>query len=772
MRLEGKGSSERCSVYADEGAKGGKEDERKASDDGKTIKLGWGSQNNGGLFLQVLVCCSCAGVLLFMMFFSFLPLALSLSGSLAAAAVSNTQTSLTLLYQNNLNGTDDENHIGFILLGPATKEEAPGLCTAIGESLISSSEIKGHSADFVDSFTYLAYAGRTLQVQQYSILEGVATFTESDGEISFQPYPSGNPKLPVLCTQSSNQNQPGNAVATASNEVTITSTGNTYVGFRNQKSFRFLGIAYANPPKRFTYSVPYSPKGQTLNATAYAPECPQYGSGAESCLFLNIQTPYLPKQGSSTDLRPVFFWIHGGGFVTGSALDQGVDGGNLASREDIVVVQIQYRLATLGFLAIPGTDIKGNFGIADQITALQVRYADEDKLSTAKVLQWVIENIASFGGDPNQITIGGDSAGAGSVRTLLGSPPANRKFQGAIAMSNLGGDVDLGQSGGYSTTYSSYLTISESYAIAGQNIFQAAGCNQTTLDAQIACLEVFPASILSGLSAMARYVVQDGTYVNTEQLDVRNHNGSTAFVPAMFGVCHDDGASIGATYPSTPVTSEVAGIEASLGISAFYAQEIIDSGLFPYYNTGNITLDSFNVSARVATDMGFRCVDEATMYAASQSGAFAASYFYQMQRTIGGYDPNGLGGPPVTPGYPNGNPNLPYFRFHSGATDPFIFGNVSPIRDPDDLYAAQLNSGYFSQFVKDGQPNPSETYLEKRNYVKTLEAVKQTGSWMNIKDKDGPIRLLDYPSVESGFVDVPQCAFLNYSLSYYLDGGL
>jgi carboxylesterase type B len=387
-------------------------------------------------------------------------------------------------------------------------------------------------------------------------------------------------------------------------------------------------------------------------------------------------------------------------------------------------------------------------------------------------LQWVIKNIASFGGDPNQITIGGDSAGAGSVRVLLGSPPVKGKFQGAVAMSNLGGDVDLGQRDGYSTTYSSYLTVAESYAIAGQNIFQAAGCNQTSLEAQIACLEVFPASTLIGLSAVARFVVQDGTYVNTEQLDVVNHNGSTAFVPAMFGVCHDDGASIGASYPNTPVTTEIAGIKASLGIAAFYAQSIIDSGLFPFYNTGNITLDSFNVSARVSTDMGFRCVDEATMYAASQSGAFAASYFYQMQRTIGGYDPNGLGGPPATPGYPNGNPNLPYFRVHSGATAPFIFGNVSPIRDADDLYAAQLNSGYFAQFVKDGQPNPSEEYLEKRGYVKTLEAVQQTGSWMSIRDKDGPIRLLDYPSVESGFVDVPQCAFLNYSLSYYLDGGL
>jgi hypothetical protein len=82
-------------------------------------------------------------------------------------------------------------------------------------------------------------------------------------------------------------------------------------------------------------------------------------------------------------LRPVFFWIHGGGFTSGSAADPGTDGGNLASREDIVVVHIQYRLSTLGFLAIPGTDIKGNYGIADQINALEVSKQNQLNVSRA-----------------------------------------------------------------------------------------------------------------------------------------------------------------------------------------------------------------------------------------------------------------------------------------------------------------------------------------------------------------------------------------------------
>ncbi|KFY39717.1 hypothetical protein V495_05782 [Pseudogymnoascus sp. VKM F-4514 (FW-929)] len=670
-------------------------------------------------------------------------------------AVSNAQTSLTLLYQNNLNGTDDTNHVGFLLLDPASQKDAAKACGAIGESLVSRSQIKAHTADFISSLSYVAYAGHAQPAHLYHISDGVVA-VDAHEKLIFPPVPSRGLKLPVLCTQSSQKGQPWDAVATSKNQVTISSTENTYIGYRNQKSFRFLGIPYADPPKRFVHSVPYSKTKQTLNATVYAPQCAQNGAGADSCLFLNVQTPYLPKEGSKKGLRPVFFWIHGGGFTGGSAADAGTDGGNLASREDIVVVQIQYRLGTLGFLAIPGTDVKGNYGIGDQVNALK----------------WVIKNIASFGGDPNQITIGGDSAGAGSVRVLLGSPPAKGKFQGAIAMSNLGGGVTLGLESTYSTSYSSYLTVAESYALAGQNIFLAAGCNQAALSKQIACLKGVPASTISGLSSVARYVVQDGTYVNTQQLDVVNRHGSTAHVPAMFGVCHDDGSSIGSTYPASPVNSEIEGIQASLGISAPYAQSVIDSGLFPLYNTGNITLDSFNVSARVATDSGFRCVDQATMFAAAKSHAFAASYYYEMDRAIGGYDANLLGGPAVTPGYPNGNPNLPYFRYHSGATAPFIFGNVSPIRDSDDLKAAQLNSGYFAQFVKNGQPNPSERYLAVRQYEETLHAVRKTGKWGQIKDENGPIRLLDYPSVSSGFVDVPQCAFLNYSLSYYVDGGL
>ena len=319
-----------------------------------------------------------------------------------------------------------------------------------------------------------------------------------------------------------------------------------------------------------------------------------------------------------------------------------------------MVVEINYRLSTLGFLAIPGTDITGNYGISDQVTALE----------------WVIQNIAAFGGDPNKIVINGESAGAGSVRTLLGSPKAIGKFRGSIAMSNLGGGVNLGLTGDYATTYSTYLTIEQSYQ-RSQALFAAIGCNQTTLNAKVACVQTADAQTIVNAATVARYVVQDGVYVTTPDLDVYNRNGSAANVNTIWGTTANDGASF-STYPQTPVTSEVQGIEASLGISQAYAQSIIDSGLFPYYDTGNITLDSFNVSQRVATDTQFRCIDQATVYAGVESGAFKESYYYQMQRTGVGYDPNNLGGPPVTPGYPYGDPELPYFKLH-GSDMPWVF---------------------------------------------------------------------------------------------------
>ena len=645
-----------------------------------------------------------------MLFLSVAAVATALfANAVSAVTVSNADTSLTFIYQNNLNASDDVNHRGAILLEPMTVTAGEAACAALGETLLLKKTIDMHESDFYHSLAYLEYAGLEKSSRQFIVNNGITCVNTKLGKLQLSAKASSNEKLPILCSQSSNQDSASNAVATSSNEISIKSTGNTYVGFRNQKSFRFVGIPYANPTARFEYSTVYNKTGKTITATTYGPDCAQeYDStSAEGCLFMNIQTPYIPKAGSKANLRPVLMSIYGGGFTGGnSGPNSGLDTGNLASREDVVGVQFNYRLSTLGFLAIPGTDIKGKFGIGDQVTALR----------------WVKANIAQFGGDPNKIIIIGESAGAGSVRVLLGSPPVieGNLIVGGVAQSNLGGGVTLGLSGDYGTTYSSYLTIQQSYAEAGQQIFEGVGCNQTKLVAQIACLKTVPWQQIQDLSTVARYVVQDGYYVDTEQLDVTNKNGSTADVNVIFGTTANDGASF-STYPEGNVTSEAQGIELALGISAEFAELIINSGLFPYYNTGNISLDSFNASQRVATDKTFRCIDEATVYAGATTGAFKSAYYYTMERTYEGYDPNDLGASglsagPVEPGYPYGDPNLPYFRLH-GSDLGFTYGNQYPFRDADDLKASQLISGYFAQFAKTGDPNPALKYLQVRGYT-------------------------------------------------------
>lgn len=303
---------------------------------------------------------------------SFLLCLLLLASITFSAAISNSDTSLTLLFQNNLNASDDPNHIGFFVLDEFNQKDGAAACKSLNETLLSSATIKDHQSDVLQSLSYNAFAGRSSPFQAYWIKDGLLAVAQSTGDLTFHPPPLGFIELPVLCTQSSNGTQPGTSKATFTNKISVASGGNTYVGYRNTKSFRFLGIPYADPPQRFVYSTPYSQTGKTLNATGYGAQCAQVSTGSENCLFLNIQTPYIPKQGSTDNLRPVMFWIHGGGFTGGSGADPGSDGGNLASREDIVVVNINYRLSTLGFLAIPGTNITGNYGIADQINALDV----------------------------------------------------------------------------------------------------------------------------------------------------------------------------------------------------------------------------------------------------------------------------------------------------------------------------------------------------------------------------------------------------------------
>jgi len=201
----------------------------------------------------------------------------------------------------------------------------------------------------------------------------------------------------------------------------------------------FRGIRYASPsvgPLRFRPSIPPNAWTEVRPALDFAPACPQLveidptennnSVMSEDCLAVNVWTP-----GADNKKRPVMVWTHGGGFTGGSARNTWYDGARLADRGDVVVVTMQYRIGAWGFLDVSdvgGKDFaqSGNLGLLDQIAALK----------------WVKENIAAFGGDPNNITVFGQSAGAGSTGLLMVVPATHGLFHKAIMESGTPKEVN------------------------------------------------------------------------------------------------------------------------------------------------------------------------------------------------------------------------------------------------------------------------------------------------------------------------------------------
>ena len=220
--------------------------------------------------------------------------------------------------------------------------------------------------------------------------------------------------------------------------IIIETTTGKIEGSTENGLFSFKGIPYAAPPVgdlRWRPPQPCQPwkgirKAQTFGASPPQPdtgikEIAEFcvdGPRSEDCLFLNIWTP-----GTDGAARPVMVWVHGGIFTMGSGSQASFSGHILASRGNIVVVTLNYRLGVLGFLnlnevtggKIPAT---GNEGLLDQIAALE----------------WIRNNIAAFGGNPQNITLFGESAGGMCIQCLMAMPQAEGLFHKAVLQSSIG----------------------------------------------------------------------------------------------------------------------------------------------------------------------------------------------------------------------------------------------------------------------------------------------------------------------------------------------
>jgi para-nitrobenzyl esterase len=233
--------------------------------------------------------------------------------------------------------------------------------------------------------------------------------------------------LLAACTSGSVSHSPAPA-ATEPAPLTVGTTGGQLHGVATSTVREFLGVRYAQAPtgqRRWTMPVAPLKASGTVQATKPGPSCAQTSaapgasataSSSEDCLLLNVTTPKTMRAGQKL---PVMVWWHGGGYTSGSG--SAYDAQRLASRGHVMVVTVNYRLGVFGYLSLPGLAGSGDFGLADQILATR----------------WAKQNAAAFGGDPDNLTVFGESAGAMSACALLSSPQA-KGLVDKVAMSSGG----------------------------------------------------------------------------------------------------------------------------------------------------------------------------------------------------------------------------------------------------------------------------------------------------------------------------------------------
>jgi para-nitrobenzyl esterase len=377
-------------------------------------------------------------------------------------------------------------------------------------------------------------------------------------------------------------------------EPLVATTRGRVRGFAREHDSAFYGIPYAQPPfgrLRFAAPVAVDPWTGVIDATKFAPTAPQperrftlipepiiYSGEAPPCLSLNVFTP-----GSDTKGLPVFVWIHGGGFTAGTPSSVWYDG-SAFTRDGVVVVSIGYRLGIEGFVTLEGAP--PNRGVLDCLAALE----------------WVQDNIAAFGGDPAQVTIGGQSAGGGLV-TILGAHRRGPDLcRGVIAMSGtamrLGGTDRAGRCAAKIAETAGLLPTAEAFA----------GVDPSKL------IEIQETAKLDRTNSITPTV--DGSVVALPLADAIE-NGAMAAMPVLAGATTEEG--VGPARNSKPTADELSALLTRYGLDE--AGRRAFRALYPEAKNGELR-------ARAITDCEFR-VGPVRMAEARAAAGAASTYLYE-----------------------------------------------------------------------------------------------------------------------------------------------
>ncbi|HEU5374908.1 MAG TPA: carboxylesterase family protein [Ktedonobacteraceae bacterium] len=448
-----------------------------------------------------------------------------------------------------------------------------------------------------------------------------------------------------------------------------------------QSAFRaFLGIPYAAPPVgnlRWKPPQMHAPWSTPLNATRAGSPCAQgaspFGQAStnEDCLFLNVYTP-----NPVTTNAPVMVWIHGGAFVTGEGSDY--DPSTTLVARGTVVVTINYRLGAFGFLALPSLSAEdtngssGNYGLQDQQFALQ----------------WVHSNILAFGGNPNNVTIFGESAGGFSVCANIASPDAHGLFQRAITES---GPCTFPLPT-LASVESTDTTLATKLGCAQQVATQQTACLRALTTQQILAAQSTGLNVGSSSGSILLFSPNVDGSVLPQSLTNALLSGRFNHVPVLEGTNQTEGRLFIAVgfdlTASGPLTAAQypAAVQALVGTQA--APQVLEEYPLSKFSSPDVALSA------IFGDAGFSCP------------ALSADQLFVTSVPTFAYEFNDTNAPMIF---------LPPVSFPYGATHTDELQYLFQI----DALASRLNTNqqqlsqqminYWVQFAKNGDPNSSQT---------------------------------------------------------------
>ncbi|MBT5837006.1 MAG: carboxylesterase family protein [Hellea sp.] len=498
----------------------------------------------------------------------------------------------------------------------------------------------------------------------------------------------------LSCCQTVSPENPGTLVMTAMGPIQGTIT-------KDENVFNYKGIPYAKPPLG---KLRWSPPEETDSwaevklANSYGNRCMQpddtedgyfnrliEGHGlnkfltylikkgvasqkpapmSEDCLYLNIRTDNIRGDKKGKKLKPVMVWIHGGGHQFGSS-DLSYYQSNTLVNKGVVLVTINYRLGVMGYMAHPSLSksdpngVSGNYGTLDQIAALE----------------WVQKNINSFGGDPNNVTIFGESAGAWSVTELMATPLAGGLFHKAIGQSGASsyhmGQMD-GEGVGWPSGYQTGLVVTEALGLK----------NPTAKDLRAIPAEKIQSVVTEKMSEGFHHV-RDG-YVFPENVGLSFSKNKYNKVPMLFGYNSDEGTLFfpDDEQPTIWIPDLTPGSKKELSTKLKEFFPVNHEKLIDLYN-----LDE-DFTAGGTQWMGDEIFGVNIRYVTRQNEIHGGeSYLYHFSRV-----------PPSN--------KQTIGAFHA-AEIPFVFGSYEKTigYSKEDIKLAELMQNYWVNFAKNGNPN-------------------------------------------------------------------